>query len=107
MEKVVWIDETEVTMRATAATLIKYRSAFNRDLIADLQAMSATGGDTLADGAAETVSRLAYVMDVSRDKGTFAEWLDRFSPLGVLNAGADILGLWMDSQKTLVSGKKK
>lgn len=106
MEKVVLIDDKEVTMRATAATLIRYYSAFGRDLIKDLQAMQAEGTE-MAPGTAETISRLAYIMDTDKDRPTFDEWLEQFSPFGVLMAGPEILGLWTASQQTLVEGKKK
>ncbi len=107
MERVVRIDETEVTMRATAAVLIRYRSAFGRDLIHDLQATQGSTEEGLADGTAETISRLAYVMDTDKSKGTFDEWLDKWSPLGVVYAAPEILGLWTESQRTLSEGKKK
>lgn len=107
MERVVRIDETDVTMRATAATLIRYRGTFNRDLIRDLQEMQATEGGEMAPGTAETISRLAYIMDTGKDRPAFNEWLEQFSPFGVLLAGPEILGLWTDSQRTQVVGKKK
>lgn len=107
MERVVRIDETDVTMRATAATLIRYRGTFNRDLIRDLQEMQATEGGEMAPGTAETISRLAFIMDTGKGRESFEEWLDRWTPFGVLMAGPEILGLWTESQQTLVNGKKK
>lgn len=106
MERVVLIDDKEVTMRATAATLIHYYSAFGRDLIKDMEAMQAEG-TAMAPGTAETISRLAYIMDTDKDRPAFNEWLEQFSPFGVLMAGPEILGLWTDSQRTQVVGKKK
>lgn len=107
MDKAVRIDDKDVLMRASAATLIKYRSTFNRDLIKDMEAMQAEEGGTIAPGTAETISRLAYIMDADKSRGTFEDWLDQWSPFGVLMAGPDILSLWTESQQTLVTGKKK
>lgn len=106
MDRVVLIDDKEVTMRATAATLIHYYSAFGRDLIKDMEAMQ-TKETAMAPGAAGTISRLAYIMDTDKDRPAFNEWLEQFSPFGVLLAGPEILGLWTDSQRTQVVGKKK
>jgi len=106
MDRVVLIDDKEVTMRATAATLIHYYSTFGRDLIKDMQAMEAEG-TAMAPGTAETISRLAYIMDADKNRPAFDEWLEQFSPFGVLMAGPEILGLWTDSQRTQVVGKKK
>lgn len=106
MDRVVLIDDKEVTMRATAATLIHYYSTFRRDLIKDMQAMQAEG-TAMAPGTAGTISRLAYIMDTDKNRPAYDEWLEQFSPFGVLMAGPEILGLWTDSQRRLVEGKKK
>lgn len=107
MLKTVTIGDKNVKLNANAATPIVYREMTGRDLFKDL-APWLSGKEALGY---DVLSTMAYIM--ARDAGedvpdTISEWLAGFDGmLDVYNALPDIMGMWMNSTKTVVKAKKK
>ena len=102
MFKTVIIDGKETELVANAATSVRYRQVFGRDLhqvFSDEQRAGEEGIDA--------VKELAFIM-AKRAEGEdmnklnfdmYLDWLEGFSAMAFIDAAEDILMVYMDSQK--------
>jgi len=98
------IGSKEVKMAVSAGTARRYRAEFGRDMFTDLAPM--------ADGHvdSEVLERMAFVMAKQADPEldtSFDEWLDQFGMFELMNASAEIVGLWVINTRQGSSAKKK
>ena len=105
MDKVIKIGDKDVTLRATASTVRRYRARFGRDLLADMQAFTegAQSGEVL-----EAIQSLTYIMaKQANDKvpDDVDEWLDSFNVFPVADIAPDVVRLWTASSITTVTPK--
>lgn len=112
MQKTIEVDGKPVSFKATASTARRYRQAFNRDLLVDMQALSSSigNGQTLSASALETFENIAYTMAKQADDTVPAdanEWLDTFDMFSIYEILPQIIELWGVSMETLETGKKK
>ena len=113
MEKIITIGNKEVGMKATANTPKRYRNAFNKDLIREMQKLfnhlNSKTGELNGDVDFEVVENLAYIMAKQYDDsiGSQDEWMDEFGLADLYYAMSDILGLWGESQKTMSTPSKE
>lgn len=109
MVKTITIDGIEVALKSSGATYIKYREIFHDDLFIRFQGF-AKGGDTMPDGAIETLTRAAYVMALQanpEEDKSFEEWCDQFSFTGLAEGLKQVSQLLTRDRKTISSPKKK
>lgn len=108
MERTVKIGGKDVRMQASAATPVFYRRKFNRDILVDLAPFMA--GKEMDDlGVFEN---LAYIMAKRADPegvpDDIVEWLDQFdAATAIFDALPEIMTLWVATQKTTSTAKKK
>lgn len=112
MIKTVTIAGKPVDLKATGATLIKYRNQFGRDLITDIQTVQkAFETDGAIDGETfNIVANLTYTMAKQADKtitASLEEWLDEFEYFPISEFAADVLMLWASSMQTQADLKVK
>lgn len=112
MQNIIEVDGRPVAFKATASTARRYRQAFNRDLLVDMQALSASmgTGETLSASALETFENIAYTMAKQADDtipNTADEWLDEFGMFSIYEILPQIIELWGINTETLETGKKK
>lgn len=103
MEKVINIGGKDVKLKASAATLVHYRSEFMRDMLADISEY-AKGENTN-----NVLECSAYIMAKDADPTIlpFEEWLEEFGLTAFSNASKDIIGFWNSSAKPIEKPKKK
>lgn len=116
MEKTLTIDGREVRFKSTAATALRYKAQFGRDLFADLLKMSKIA-DVLSDAESEEMSyeelekidfelfyNIIWVLAKTADKSIPEplEWLDTFSEFPI----NDILPELQDLLTASFQGKK-
>ena len=103
------IEDKEIELKCTGNTPRVYRNEFTRDLFVDLDKMNQ---DYLKKGEHadySCIERLTYTMakQANAEVGTIDEFLDQFdSPFALMMAMPDILGVWNESQKSIVEQKK-
>lgn len=105
MDRVVKIGDKDVTLRATASTIRRYRAKFGRDLLLDLQAF--TGGAQTGESL-EAVQNLMYIMaKQANDKipDDINEWLDQFEVFPLTDLAVPVVNLWTESSVTTVKPK--
>ncbi len=112
MLKTIDIDGRPVAFKATASTARKYRQQFNRDLLIDMQNLSASvgNGQTLSAAALETFENIAFTMAKQADDtipDTADEWLDEFGMFSIYEILPKIIELWGISTQTIEESKKK
>ena len=105
MDKVIKIGKNEVTLRATASTVRRYRAAFGRDLLLDMQAFTEgkQSGESLG-----AIENLVYIMaKQANDKipGDINEWLDSFEVFPLTDIAPAVVTLWTQSSITTVKPK--
>lgn len=108
-ERIVHIDGKEVALRCSGATYIKYRNEFKGDLFTELQKFSEGDGNTLPDGAMQTLLQATYIMAKQKDpsiKENFEDWLDQFDLMGSVSGLQDVLELIAGNNLTLEEAKK-
>ncbi len=109
MIRTIQIDDKDITLKCTGNTPRAYRDEFTRDLFVDLDKMNQ---DYLKNGEHAdfaVIERLVYTMakQANAETGTIDEWLDQFdSPLAIYLAMPAILGVWNESQQSIVKEKK-
>lgn len=106
MDRVIKIGDKEVTLRATASTVRRYRARFGRDLFLDMQAF--TGG-TQSGESLEAIENLMYIMaKQANDKipDDINEWLDQFETFPLTDLAVPVVNLWTESSITTVKPKK-
>lgn len=105
MDKVIKIGDKDVTLRATASTVRRYRARFGRDLLADMQRF--TGGESTGE-ILEAIANLTYVMAKQANNAVpddIDEWLDSFEVFPTADIAADVVNLWSASCVTTVKAK--
>lgn len=105
MDKVIKIGNTDVTLRATASTVRRYRAKFGRDLLLDMQKF--TNGEQNGE-ALESILNLTYIMaKQANDKipDDIDEWLDSFDVFPIADISQEVVTLWMNSTITTVKPK--
>lgn len=109
MLRTIEIDGKAIEMKCTGNTPRAYRNEFTRDLFVDLDKMNQDYQKRGEHADYSCIERLAYTMakQAKPDVGTIEEWLDQFdSPMALMMAMPDILGVWNESQQTTVEQKK-
>lgn len=104
------IEGKEIPMKVTANTPRAYRNEFAKDLFIDLDTMNTEYKKHGEHTDFSCIERLAYTMakQADADIGSIDEWLDGFdSPMAIMMAMPSILGLWTESQQSLVTQKKR
>ena len=101
MERVIRFAEYEIPMKATAATLARYRSAYNRDLLVDFKSLqNAAEKGQITSAVIDIFVRLAHTMarqaDPDIEPDPF-EWVDRFEVFPIQEILIPIMSLWADS----------
>lgn len=112
MQKTIEVDGKPVEFKATASTTRRYRQAFNRDFLLDVQKLSESmsTGQTLSASALETFENIAYTMAKQADEtipNSAEEWLDNFGIFSIYEILPQILELWGISAQPIETGKKK
>ena len=118
MKKDIVIDGVTVPMKCTGATPAFYRELFKHDLFKELADMGKymttdINGKATADLSGfdfGIVERLAYTMAYQADRqiGSMVDWLDQFEhSTAILDAMADIIGLYMEGLNSTSEVKKK
>ena len=110
MIRTINIDGHEIEMKCTGNTPRVYRNEFTRDLFVDLDEMNKAYLKKGEHTDFSCIERLAYTMakQANAEIGTIDEWLDQFdSPMALMMAMPDILGVWNESQKSIVEQKKE
>lgn len=110
MYKVIEVGNIAVPMEANAATPIRYRMLFKKDLLTQFQAAQ----DDAAK-VSDTIPELGFIMAMQAAKANlsavsfddYLEWLEQFGPLDLLNAGGEIANLYTDNTATASEPKKK
>ena len=108
MERTVKIGGKDVRMQASAATPVFYRRKLNRDVLVDLAPFMA--GKEMADFS--VFENLAYIMAKRADPegvpDDIVDWLDQFdSATAIFDALPEIMALWVATQQTTSTAKKK
>ena len=112
MRKVINIGGVDVAFKATAATVIRYREKFGKDMIKELTALYAeynNGEKILTSAVLETFFEIAYIMAKQANKSLTDdpdEWLDSFEVFPIDVVFPQIMELWQNSIQTLDSAKK-
>ena len=116
MEKVIKIDGTDVALKCTAATPMKYQMLFGTDIFQDVmkfQGLQLAGGPEAQlsgmGGGLAVMNQMAYTMAKQADPGipAFDEWLDQFGMTDIMMHAGEILELWGANMATGAKAKKK
>lgn len=114
MLKEIKVGDKMVPMVVNAATPIRYRNLFGRDLLTKIYEGSREGGVDLTV-ASEVAPELAFIMAKAADKSDmnalseelYLKWLEDFGPMDFVNATEDIFNFYYGDQKTTADSKKK
>lgn len=103
----------EVKLAANAATPFRFKQLFGSDLLRIFQQSTKSEYDGMTLG--EVVTQMAFIMnrqaeganmnDISMDD--FFSWLEGFEAMDFVNAGEEIINVYLSSTKTSVEAKKK
>ena len=103
----------EVKLAANAATPFRFKQLFGSDLLRIFQQSTKSEDDGMTLG--EVVTQMAFIMnrqaeganmnDISMDD--FFSWLEGFEAMDFVNAGEEIINVYLSSTKTSVESKKK
>ena len=111
MQKTVKIGETDVMMRSSAATAIRYRNIFHGDIMKELMEMDPEKMDA---AVIEKIQKLGYVMARSAERADMTRlteddymiWLDQFDTIDIMRASKDILMLYLGNKLSSSELKK-
>lgn len=113
MFKVVKIGEKDVPLQANAATGIRYKQVFKKDLLQQVDMVNETDAMISADMLME----LAFIMAMSAEKhdmnrlnyDAFVEWLEDFEFMDFLaeDVASEIMAVWQGNREQSVTPKKK
>ena len=101
MEKVIKIGTHDVSLLANAATPIRFKNIFGKDLLTLVhEGTSREGVDMKV--ASEVAPELAFIMAKSAEKADMTklneakmlEWLERFEPMDIINATEAIFSVY-------------
>jgi hypothetical protein len=110
MIKTVKVGNTDITLKASAATPRLYRSLFNKDIFVDYAKLINNDGNFGAEQL-EIFERLAYTMAKQADDtipNSDIEWLDSIDGvLSIYNVFPDLLALWNGNLESHSESKKK
>lgn len=109
MTGAVKLGDRSITFCGNAATPIRYKQVFHKDLLMSFKSMSAEDFDV------DMITQLAYIMAMQAEGADFKtisfddfiDWVSQFEQNDVLEASPDIINLWMSGSKTNVKAKKK
>lgn len=112
MQKSVKIGETEVLMRASAATAIRYRNVFHCDIMKELMEMNP---EQLDASVIEKIQQLAFIMAKSAERADmtalteddYMTWLDQFDSLEMMKASKDIVTVYLGGKVSESELKKR
>ena len=110
MFKVVKMGDKEIPMKATAATPLRYRHIFKKDVLTELSVVGENYGLAI-----DTVQRLAFVMAKCADNADmtklneemYADWLDQFETFDIMDSIDAIIDLYLGNTETMSEAKKK
>ena len=110
MYREIKVGEKSIPMKATAATALRYRHVFGKDLMTELQKSDGNAAIGL-----DTIQQLAFIMACAADpekdmnklnEDIFIDWLDNFESFALLEATEDIVDLYVGNTKSLSEVKK-
>ena len=102
MKKIIAIGETQVQLISNAATAIRYKQIFKRDLLKDLGRINGKEDIEQLD-AIEYISKLAYVMNMQAqsiikeaNEDNYVKWLENFEEQDFQNVDTimEIIRVW-------------
>lgn len=108
------VGELVVPMLANAATPLRYKHMFSKDIIKEFQ-----GASDDSSKVTDSIPELAFIMAKAAEAKNgktdmnllndqmYMDWLEQFEPLDLLNAAEDITDLYMGNGKTESEPKKK
>ena len=114
MEKTITIDGKDIHFKSTASTPRRYRRAFGRDMIIDMDALGKAlkSKDGLGMAQLEVFENVAYIMakqaaesDDRVIEASADEWLDNFETFSIYEILPEIFGLWKATNQTLSTPK--
>lgn len=115
MKKIIKIGEKECTLEAVASLSIIMKRTFKTNIFSEFQNYDPEKPGAI-DDKLELIMELAYVMNKQAETKTikemlnlneenYIEWLSDFEPLDFVNAGADILNVYLCSRETETEAK--
>lgn len=113
MEKVIKIGTKDVTLAANAATPIRFRNIFGKDLLTIISEGTSSEGVNM-NVASEVAPQLAFLMAKTAEKADMTklnedkllEWLEQFEAMDVINATEQIFSVYFGDSETEVEAKK-
>lgn len=122
MRKTIIIDGKEVELKATASTLRRYKSWFNRDLMKDFgkvyrvyreaAILSEEAGEVVkvevSGEILEIIQDMTYVMARQADQNVpknVIDWLDQFDHFDIDRIGQDVVMFWLSTVQSEVELK--
>lgn len=113
MEKVVKIGTKDVALSANAATPIRFRNIFGKDLLTIVSEGTSPEGIDMKV-ASEVAPELAFIMAKSAEKADMSklneakmiEWLELFEPMDFIDATEEIFSVYFGDSETEVEAKK-
>lgn len=108
------IADKEYEMNANAATAIRYRGVFRKDLLAVMASLDMESPDVSI--ATDLASEMAYIMNQSALKADmtrlsfegYVEWLEEIEdPMAFTNCAVDVINFYLSSFDTTSEAKKK
>lgn len=122
MRKTIIIDGKEVELKATASTLRRYKSWFNRDLMKDFgkvyrvyreaAILSEEAGEVVkvevSGEILEIIQDMTYVMARQADQNVpknVIDWLDQFDHFDIDKIGQDVVMFWLSTVQSEVELK--
>ena len=113
MEKVIKIGTHDVSLLANAATPIRFRNIFGKDLLTLISEGTKPEGVDMKV-ASEVAPELAFIMAKSAEKADMTklnsdkmlEWLEHFEPMDIINATEAIFSVYFGDTETEVEAKK-
>lgn len=113
MNKVIKIGTKDVTLEANAATPIRYRDIFGKDLLTQIAEGTTDNGVDMTV-ASMVAPELAFIMAKSAakadmgslNKDKMLKWLEQFETMDVVNATEDIFAVYFGDAQTGVESKK-
>lgn len=114
--KKITVGDTEVTFKASAATLRLYRNAFGKDMLSEIKKMETilTKASKLKASDQEEkqmeafnsdfIENLAWIM-AGMPNGTVEKWLEKFGSLDFIIHAEEILEVWYSNLETTVQSK--
>lgn len=110
MYREIMIGEKSIPMKANAATPIRFRQVFHKDILKEL-----TEAEKNTALAMDSISQLAFIMamsgngsDMSKlNEDTYIAWLEQFETFDLINASEAIVDVYLGNTPTTSDAKKK